>query len=123
MPKRYLRRWRAPKKVQEAARQLRREMTPAELKLWERLRDRQINDAYFRAQHAIDRFILDFICVKANLVIEIDGDTHADPNQSAYDAERTAWLTTQHRYRVIRFDNKEVHQNLEAVIEIIRANL
>jgi very-short-patch-repair endonuclease len=123
MPKRTPRRWRAPKKVQEAARRLRREMTPAELKLWGRLRDRQVNDAYFRAQHAVDRFILDFICVKARLVIEIDGDTHADPNQSAHDAERTAWLSTQRRYRVIRFDNKEVHQNLETVIETIRAAL
>jgi very-short-patch-repair endonuclease len=121
MAKRKPRRWRAPKKVQERARQLRREMTPAELKLWERLRDRQVNDAFFRAQHAIDRFILDFICVKAKLVVEIDGDTHAD--QAEYDAERTAWLSAQHRYRVVRFDNREIHQNLDAVIETIRAAL
>ena len=121
MTKRPPRRWRAKQRVQARARQLRREMTPAERKLWKRLRDRQVDGAFFRAQHAVDRFILDFICVKAKLVVEIDGDTHAA--QEEYDAERSAWLADQHRYRVLRFDNRDVHKNLEAVVEKIRAAL
>jgi very-short-patch-repair endonuclease len=107
--------------VQARARQLRRDMTPAERALWERLRERQVGGAYFRAQHAVGRFIVDFICIKARLVVEVDGDTHA--SQADYDAERTAWLAAQRRYRVLRFDNRDIHTNLDAVIDAIRAAL
>jgi very-short-patch-repair endonuclease len=116
-------RWRAPEKIQERARQLRREMTPAETRLWARLQDRQLDGAYFRKQHAVGRFILDFFCAKAKLVVEIDGDTHADPNQIAYDAERTQWLCEQRHYRVIRFTNRDVHRNIEGVLERILEEL
>jgi very-short-patch-repair endonuclease len=64
---------------------------------------------------------VDFICIKARLVVEVDGDTHA--GQADYDAERTAWLAAQHRYRVLRFDNRDIHTNLDAVIDAIRAAL
>jgi very-short-patch-repair endonuclease len=107
--------------IKTRARALRREMTPAERKLWQHLRDGRLDGAYFRAQHAVGRFILDFVCLKARLVIEVDGDTHAA--QTDYDAERTAWLTTQRHYQVLRFLNSDIHHNLEAVLETIRLAL
>jgi very-short-patch-repair endonuclease len=113
--------WRASIAMQSRARQLRREMTPAESKLWQRLRGHQVRGAHFRKQHAVGNFIVDFFCATANLVIEIDGDVHA--LQQEYDAARTQWLTTQHRYRVIRFRNDDVLHNIEAVLEAIVAAL
>ncbi len=107
--------------MQQRARQLRRDMTAAEIKLWQRLRAHQLCGAHFRKQHAVDNFIVDFFCAKANLVIEIDGDSHA--LQQAYDAERTKWLNTQHRYRVLRFTNDAVLHNLESVLGAIAAAL
>jgi very-short-patch-repair endonuclease len=57
---------------------------------------------------------VDFFCAKSKLVIEVDGDTHAE--QMDYDAERTKWLNEQKHYRVIRFWNDEVLHNIEAVL-------
>ena len=110
-------RWRASVEMQTRARELRREMTPAERKLWARIRDGQLDGAHFRKQHAVGNFIVDFFCAKAKLVIEVDGDTHAD--QVEYDEERTRWLNEQKHYRVIRFTNDDVHRNLDAVLERI----
>ncbi|MBI3244472.1 MAG: endonuclease domain-containing protein [Chloroflexi bacterium] len=112
---------RAPRVIQERARQLRREMTPAEKKLWARLRFDQLDGFQFRRQHAVGNFILDFFCAKAKLVVELDGDSHAD--QVEYDEERTKWLNEQKHYRVIRFTNREVNENIEAVVEKIREEL
>jgi very-short-patch-repair endonuclease len=109
--------WRASQQLQSRARDLRRELTPAEKKLWARMRDGQLNGAHVRKQHAVGTYIVDFFCAKSKLVIEIDGDTHSD--QVEYDAERTRWLNEQKHYRVIRFTNDEVHRNLEAVLEKI----
>jgi len=110
-------RWRASVEMQTRARELRREMTPAERKLWARIRDGQLDGAHFRKQHAVGNFIVDFFCAKAKLVIEVDGDTHAD--QVEYDEERTRWLNEQKHYRVIRFMNDDVHRNIDAVLEQI----
>ena len=115
------RRWRASAELQARARGLRREMTPAERKLWSRIRLDRLEGARFRRQHAVGRFILDFFCPQAKLVIEVDGDVHA--KQVEYDAERTRWLNEQKHYRVIRFTNEEVRQNIEGVLEAIREAL
>ncbi|HEX7594624.1 MAG TPA: endonuclease domain-containing protein [Anaerolineae bacterium] len=100
--------------MQARARELRRAMTPAEKKLWQHIRLGQLG-AQFRRQHAVGPYIVDFFCAKAKLVIEIDGDVHADPEQAARDAERTEWLNEQKDYRVIRFWNNEVLRNMESV--------
>lgn len=121
MPNQPPKRMRAPRVIQERARQLRREMTPAEKKLWARLRFDQLDGFQFRRQHAVGNFILDFFCAKAKLVVELDGDSHAD--QVEYDEERTKWLNEQKHYRVIRFTNREVNENIEAVVEKIREEL
>ena len=110
-------RWRASAEMQARARELRRDMTPAEKKLWAHIRDGQLNGAHFRKQHAIGRFIVDIFCAKSTLVIEVDGDSHAD--QVEYDAERTQWMNEQKHYDVIRFTNTEVHHNIDAVIQAI----
>ena len=117
MPDRPHQRWRTSPEMQARARELRREMTPAEKKLWAHIRFGQLDGAHFRRQHAVDRFIVDFFCARAKLVVEVDGDSHVA--QVDYDAARTEWLSEQKHYRVIRFTNDDVHHNLEAVLEVI----
>jgi very-short-patch-repair endonuclease len=105
-------------KTYERAKELREEITPAEQKLWAALRVRQLGGYKFRRQHPLGPFIVDFYCNKAKLVIELDGDTHAE--QETYDNERTEWLES-HGLRVIRFTNNDVHTNLDGVAqEILR---
>ena len=102
------------------AQELRRPLTPAEAKLWQQLKSKQFYGLKFRRQHAIYRFILDFYCHEQRLVIEIDGDSHAEPAQQRYDQARTEWLTQQ-GLRVLRFTNREIENNLEGVlVEIAR---
>ncbi len=72
------------------ARELRQPQTPAERKLWSRLRNQRLGGFKFRRQHPIDRFIVDFYCATCHLVVEVDGDSHTE--QAEYDAARTAWL-------------------------------
>ena len=109
-------RWRASPQIQQRARELRQQMTPAEIKLWQRLRRRQIDGLHFRKQHAVGIYIVDFFCAKAKLVIEVDGDSHAD--QIEYDQARTGYLN-ERGYVVIRFTNREVFNQFEAVLQKI----
>ncbi len=110
--------WRASRQMQLRARELRRAMTPAEKKLWQHIRCNQLG-VEFRRQHAVGPYIVDFFCAKAKLVIEIDGDVHAEPEQAKRDAERTAWLNEQKDYRVIRFWNNRIMCDLEGVLAAI----
>jgi len=99
----------------ETAKKLRRQLTPAERKLWAVLRGDALGVS-FRRQHAIGAYIADFCCVKKKLVIEVDGGQHLE--QAEYDAERTKFLEAQ-GYRVIRFWNNEVMNDIEGVIRAI----
>jgi very-short-patch-repair endonuclease len=99
-----------------AARELRQPQTPAEQKLWSRLRDRQLDGFKIRRQHPIDRFIVDFYCAEARLCVEIDGESHAE--QVDYDQARTEYLN-ERGYTVIRFTNREVFNQFEAVLQRI----
>src|SRR5215207_1882361 len=99
------------------ARELRHPLTPAEAKIWSRVRNRGLGFK-IRRQHPIWRFIADFCCAEAKLVIEIDGDSHMEPNQEEYDKARTEWLQ-ERGYKVIRIRNEDVHSHLEdALAEI-----
>ena len=98
------------------ARELRRKMTDAECVLWRQLRGRQIRGAKFRHQHPVGRFIVDFACIEAALIVEVDGGQHAE--QGPRDGARTAWLNRQ-GFRVLRFWNHEVLANPEGVTETI----
>ncbi len=102
--------------IRARAQALRQPQTPAEATIWRRLRKRQLGGFKFRRQHPIGRFIADFYCAACQLVIEIDGDAHAE--RTEYDAARTAWLEQQ-GYRVIRFTNREVFECLDSVLEAI----
>ena len=77
--------------ILQAACDLRHPLTPTERQLWTRVRNRQLGHK-IRRQHPIFRFIADFFCAEAMLVIEIDGDSHGEPKQAKYDALRTEWL-------------------------------
>ena len=104
--------------IQQRARELRQEMTPAEELLWGRLRRKQLNGLKFRRQHPLGPFIADFYCAKYRLVVEIDGDVHK--GQREYDIVRTEWFEA-HGYRVIRFRNDDVIKDIETVLTAILA--
>jgi len=98
------------------ARRLRRDMTDAERRLWRHLRQRQLVSARFRRQVPIDRFIADFVSHEARLVIEVDGGQH--DLEDAAEKERTRIIES-HGYRVLRFSNRDVLANTQAVLETI----
>jgi very-short-patch-repair endonuclease len=100
----------------QRAREMRREPTEPERRLWQKVRRKQLNGYKFRRQHPIGRFILDFYCHEARLVVELDGESHAF--QEEYDAARTEWLEAQ-GLRVLRFPNQVVMKNMESVLEAI----
>jgi very-short-patch-repair endonuclease len=104
------------------ARELRSTSTAAESKLWQHLRNRQLNKTKFARQEPIGPYIADFVCRTQKLVIEIDGATHETPDEMVHDAARTAFLVEQ-GYRVIRFKNEEVFGDLSPVLDIISKNL
>ena len=95
----------------ERIRELRQNMTNAERMFWRAVRARQIGAKILR-QFPIGPYVVDFICLERRLVIEIDGGQHA---HSATDATRDAWLEA-HGFRIVRFWNNEVIENLEGVL-------
>jgi len=100
----------------QRAKELRREMTPAEKILWEELRANKLG-VHFRRQQVIEGFIVDFYCHKATLVIEVDGDIH--DLQQEEDARREKVLSEM-GLRVVRFRNEEVMRDLSAVVGNVR---
>ena len=103
------------------ARQNRREMTESETVLWNALRN-EFRGIKFRRQHPIGDYIADFLCLKAKLVIEVDGGYHDKPQQQLEDQWRTEFLQSK-GYRVIRFTNEEVSSQLKGVISRIKEEL
>lgn len=103
-------------KVFAHAKELRRELTPLERKLWARLRAHRMKDVHFRAQHAIGNYVVDFCAARKKLIIELDGSQHLE--QTEYDAERTRFLESK-GYKVIRFWNNDVTNNMDAVLNVI----
>ena len=100
----------------ENARQLRREMTPHERKLWYLFLRRYPVKIY--KQRIIGRYIVDFYCASAKLVIEVDGSQHYEPQSMAYDADRSAFLSAL-GLEVLRFSNREIDRNFREVCEQI----
>jgi very-short-patch-repair endonuclease len=98
------------------AKQLHRNMTPAEVKLWARLRAHRLEGVHFRNQHAIGKYIVDFCAPRKRLIIELDGSHHLE--QAEYDRERTAYLESK-GYTVLRFWNNSVMNDIESVIRAI----
>ena len=100
-------------KTKHKAIRLRKESTPAERKLWSIIRNDQLG-VTFRRQHAIGIYIPDFCAAKAKLIIEMDGSQHLE--QEEYDEERTRYLESQ-GYKVIRFWNNQVMNDIDSVIK------
>ncbi|PAQ10703.1 hypothetical protein CIT26_07405 [Mesorhizobium temperatum] len=99
------------------ARSMRREPTEAEDRLWHELRGRRLDRIKFRRQVPVGKFIADFVCAEARLIVEIDGSQHADSN---YDRVRDAELKAR-GFRVLRFWNDDVLRDLNAVCDTIIA--
>jgi len=96
------------------ARRLRREQTKPEEIFWHEVRNRNFLGLKFRRQVPIDKYIADFVCEQEKLIVELDGDQHAE--NAAYDEQRTRVLE-RHGYRVVRFWNGDVYKNLDGVFE------
>jgi len=107
---------RSTPKILHRAGELRKQTTPAEKKLWLYLRGMRADGIHFRRQHAIGQYITDFCAPGKKLVIELDGSQHI--GQYERDEERTAFLESQ-GYRVLRFWNHDVMNNIGAVIREI----
>jgi very-short-patch-repair endonuclease len=105
------------KRLKSAARAMRKCPTAAEEALWEALRGGRLG-ARFRRQHAIGRFVVDFVCVTANLIVEVDGTIH--DNQRQEDAYRDREMESR-GYRVTRFTNEEVLHDLTAVLGKVKS--
>jgi adenine-specific DNA-methyltransferase len=89
-------------------------MTNTELRVWSRLRDRQLAGYKFRRQLAIGPYFVDFVCLSARVVVEIDGPRH----EAVSDARKTAYLEGK-GFRVVRFPVGDVDQSLDTVIDAI----
>ena len=104
----------------ERARQLRNAATDAERRLWRRLRGKQLAGFKFRRQYPLAGYIVDFVCIPAMLVLELDGGQHLDA--ADYDAERTRTIEAL-GYRVLRFWNDDVLLRADAVLEEVMRRL
>src|SRR2546422_2907729 len=100
----------------QLSRRLRQEMTDAEVRLWLRLRGAQIEGYRFRRQVPIGPYVADFACLKARLVVEVDGGQHAEEVER--DQKRTDWLASR-GFRVLRFWNGEVLQQTDGGVELV----
>ena len=102
------------------ARKMRKNPTPAETALWQRLRKRQLCDTKFRRQHAIGRYIVDFYAREPRLIIEVDGPIHEQQREA--DAVRQQHLESR-GYHVLRFTNERVLHEIDAVLDEIKTHL
>ena len=101
---------------------LRNSSTPAEAVLWKCLQHRRLLGRKFRRQISIDKYIVDFYCPEKKLVVELDGEAHFTVTGGDYDDERSKFLENQ-GLTVIRFENDEVKDNLDGVLETIERYL
>jgi very-short-patch-repair endonuclease len=104
--------------LDQRARELRREGTPAEELLWQMLRGGGLDGHKFRRQHAVGRFILDFYCAKSRLCVEVDGEVHK--SQRERDMARDTTLFSR-GIVTLRFANEQVFNDLRGVLDAIRA--
>jgi very-short-patch-repair endonuclease len=102
----------------EFARSLRKHETDAERSLWRGLREFKRGNLHFRRQAPFGRYVADFACHRAKVIVELDGDQHGEDRQIAYDDERTRFLES-FGYRVLRFANWEVLRERQRVLDYI----
>ncbi|WP_323756014.1 endonuclease domain-containing protein [Roseivirga sp.] len=107
--------------LKEFRKNLRNNLTSAEATLWKFLKGKQLEGRKFRRQFSVENYILDFYCPSEQLAIELDGAHHYTAAGVEYDTERTKVLNS-HGITVIRFENREVFEALEAVLERIKGS-
>ncbi len=110
------------KYLKQFRRDLRNNLTPAEATLWKVLQRSQLEGRKFRRQHSVGNYILDFYCPKEKLAIELDGSEHFTVNGDERDFNRDEYLKTLN-IKVLRFENKEVFDNMDGVLEEIKQNI
>lgn len=103
-------------KIRRRAKELRKNLTPTEEKLWTHLRAHRMEGVHFRKQHAIGNYIVDFCAPNKKLIIELDGSQHLE--QEEYDQMRTNFLKSK-GYKVLRFWNHQVMNELDKVLNHI----
>ena len=100
----------------ERAREMRHQPNDAESLVWDQLRNRRVGKFKFRRQHPIGKYIADFYCVEAKVIVELDGATHE--GREDYDAERQAWLESQ-GIAVLRVKNQDLYDSPEGFVEVV----
>ena len=110
------------KEVKGLRRNLRNSMTPAEVALWSQLKAGKLDGTSWRRQFSVGNYILDFYCPKCRLCIELDGKEHYTMQGDTYDYDRTVFLNS-YGIRVLRFENKDVWDNIEGVLNVIREEI
>jgi adenine-specific DNA-methyltransferase len=111
-----------PKQILQRNKDLRKNSTPQEVILWSRIRAKRLKGLKFRRQYLIGKYIVDFICIEKKLIVELDGWQHKEENQERYDKERTKYLK-RNGYKIIRFWNNEINDNLAEVFLKIEESL
>ena len=106
------------KELKAFRRNLRKNLTPAEVALWQHLKAGKLNGTSWRRQFSVGDYILDFYCPVAKLCVELDGEGHFTMQGDTYDYDRTEFLESL-GIRVLRFENKDVWDNVELVLETI----
>ena len=110
------------KELKGLRKQLRKNLTPAEAKLWGFLKSGRLDNTHWRRQFSIGNYIMDFYCPQKKLCVELDGDMHFTMEGDEKDAIKTEFLASK-GIRVVRFENKEVWDNIDAVLSEIRYEL
>jgi very-short-patch-repair endonuclease len=111
-----------PRERLRRARELRRQQTAAEARLWNRLRGRRLAGFKFARQEPVGPFVADFVCRDARLVVKVDGATHSADEEVARDRKREAYLRSR-GYRLVRVCNDDVYRKLDDVLATIIAAL
>jgi very-short-patch-repair endonuclease len=107
--------------LKQRRRDLRKQLTPSEATLWKHLQNRKLNNKKFTKQHSIENYIVDFYCPEEKLIIELDGEGHNNLGQVNYDEVRDNRLQ-ELGFKLLRFENKLVFENLDYVLATISAN-
>ena len=108
--------------LRDRSRGMRKKISPAERKLWSHLRGDRFYSLRFRRQHPIGIYIADFFCPRFNLVIEVDGNSHFEPEAMQWDRDRTDYLASL-ELKELRFTNADVFSNIDGVLSEVERRL
>ena len=111
------------KKLAKRRKELRSQAIAPEAVLWTFLQRRQLLGKRFRRQQSIGPYVVDFYCRECRVIVELDGQRHYEPLAEEYESERTRYLEQEFGMKIVRFENKVLYENPEAVLETIKEAL